>query len=318
MYNYHDPVIRQKVSEYLATSNDDDKFPTSREDLVEEFMRIESVKNIVGDNNSKDTGNMTNNVTKSNGPKDAPEILTFEDGTHGIKMKDGSYQVFVVDKKGVPTNVKHMKGYETKKKGIGLKPFKEKETGKEAVSKKEKILVKLMSKHDCSREEAKSKYVKCFKCNDSVNHWTDECTKSNDTTKSKDKSKDKTKKIKFANAYSSISLPPDDDSDASSTASNYYSKHAYVVWSKPLHGEVPYIAAFMTESERKLTSNHYKWIFDPGANINVICNDELVINIRKIEKQSANGIGGPATFTEVGDHQQRADSEPPERISSSS
>ena len=302
MYNYHDPVIRQKVSEYLATSNDDDKFPTSREDLVEEFMRIESVKNIVGDNNSKDTGNMTNNVTKSNGSKDAPEILTFEDGTHGIKMKDGSYQVFVVDKKGVPTNVKHMKGYETKKKGIGLKPFKEKETGKEAVSKKEKILVKLMNKHDCSREEAKSKYVKCFKCNDYVNHWTDECTKSNDTTKSKDKLKDKTKKIKFANAYSSISLPPDDDSDASSTASNYYSKHAYVVWSKPLHGEVPYIAAFMTESERKLTGNHYKWIFDPGANINVICNDELVINIRTIEKQSANGIGGPATFTEVGDH----------------
>ena len=95
------------------------------------------------------------------------------------------------------------------------------------MSKKEKILVKLMNKHDCSREEAKSKYVKCFKCN--------ECTKSNDTTKSKDKTKDKTKKIKFANAYSSISLAPDDDSDASSTASNYYSKHAYVVWSKPLH-----------------------------------------------------------------------------------
>ena len=134
-----------------------------------------------------------------------------------------------------------MKGYETKKKGIGLKPFKEKETGKEAVSKKEKILVKLMNKHDCSREEAKSKYVKCFKCNDYVNHWTDECTKSNDTTKSKDKLKDKTKKIKFANAYSSISLPPDDDSDASSTASNYYSKHAYVVWSKPLHGEAAWI-----------------------------------------------------------------------------
>ena len=44
-------------------------------------------------------------------------------------------------KKGVPTNAKHMKGYETKKKGIGLKPFKEKETGKEAVSKKEKILL---------------------------------------------------------------------------------------------------------------------------------------------------------------------------------
>jgi hypothetical protein len=48
-----------------------------------------------------------------------------------IKIKDGSYQVFVVDKKGVLTNVKHMKVYETKKKGIGLKPFKEKETGKE-------------------------------------------------------------------------------------------------------------------------------------------------------------------------------------------
>ena len=96
-------AIRQKFSEYLATSNDDDKFPTSREKLVEEFMRIKSVKNIVGD---KDTGNMTNNVTKSNGSKDAPEILTFEDGTHGIKIKDGSYQVFVMDKKGVPTNVK--------------------------------------------------------------------------------------------------------------------------------------------------------------------------------------------------------------------
>ena len=91
-----------------------------------------------------------------------------------------------------------------------------------------------------------------------MNHWTDECTKSNDTTKSKDKTKAKTKKIKFANVYSSILLPPDDDSDASSTASNYYSKHAYVVWSKPLHGEVPYIAAFMTESEHKLTGNHYK------------------------------------------------------------
>ena len=62
-------VIRQKVSEYLATSNDDDKFPTSRENLIEEFMRIESVKNIVGDKNSKDTGNMTNNVTKGNGPR---------------------------------------------------------------------------------------------------------------------------------------------------------------------------------------------------------------------------------------------------------
>ena len=46
-----------------------------------------------------------------------------------------------------------MKGYETKKKGIGLKPFKEKEMGKEAVSKKEKILVKLMNKHECSREK---------------------------------------------------------------------------------------------------------------------------------------------------------------------
>ena len=50
-----------------------------------------------------------------------------------------------------------------------------------------------------------------------MNHWTDECTKSNDTAKSKDKTKDKMKKIKFANAYSSISLPLDDDSDASST-----------------------------------------------------------------------------------------------------
>jgi len=29
---------------------------------------------------------------------------------------------------------------------------------------------------------------------------------------------------------------------------------------------------------------------------------KLVINIRKIEKQLANDIGGPATFTEVGDH----------------
>ena len=36
---------------------------------------------------------MTNNVTKVNGPKDAPEILTFEDGT---------YQVFVVDKRAFP------------------------------------------------------------------------------------------------------------------------------------------------------------------------------------------------------------------------
>jgi len=67
-----------------------------------------------------------------------------------------------VDKKGVPTNVKHMKGYETKKKGVGLKPFKEKEAGKGVVSKKKKILVKLMNKHDCSREEAKTKYVKGF------------------------------------------------------------------------------------------------------------------------------------------------------------
>jgi len=33
------------------------KFPFL-EDLVEEFMRIESVKNIVSDNNSKDTRNM--------------------------------------------------------------------------------------------------------------------------------------------------------------------------------------------------------------------------------------------------------------------
>jgi hypothetical protein len=47
MYYYHDPDIKQKVSEYLATSNDDDKFPTSRENLIEEFMRIESVKNII-------------------------------------------------------------------------------------------------------------------------------------------------------------------------------------------------------------------------------------------------------------------------------
>ncbi len=92
MNYYHDPVIIQKVSEYLATSNDDDKFLTSRKNLVEEFIRIASVKNIVGDNNSKDTGNMMNNVTKSNGPKDAPEILTFEDDAHGIKMKDGSYK----------------------------------------------------------------------------------------------------------------------------------------------------------------------------------------------------------------------------------
>jgi hypothetical protein len=95
-----------------------------------------------------------------------------------------------------------------------------------------------------------------------VNHWTVECTKSNDTTKSKDKSKDKTKKIKHVLNNSLMQC-----------------------W-----------------KHRKLTGNHYKWIFDPGANINVICNDELVTNIRKIEKQSANGIGGPATFTEVGDH----------------
>ena len=113
-----------------------------------------------------------------------------------------------------------------------------------------------MNKHDCSREEAKSKYVKC-------------CYYS---------------KHAYVYYYSKHV---------------YYSKHAYVVWSKPLHGEVPYIAAFITESERKLTGNHYKWIFDPGANIIVICNDELVINIRTIEKQSANGIGGPATFTEA-------------------
>ena len=54
IYHHHDPVIRQKVSEYLATLKDDDKCSTSRE----EFMRIEFVKNIVGDNNSKETGIM--------------------------------------------------------------------------------------------------------------------------------------------------------------------------------------------------------------------------------------------------------------------
>jgi hypothetical protein len=133
----------------------------------------------------------------------------------------------------------------------------------------EKIPVKLMNKHDCSREEAKTKYAKYFKCNYYVDHWTNECTQSNDTFK---------------------------------TATNNYSKHAYIVWSKLLHEEVPYIAAFITESGRKLTDNHYKWIFNLGANINVICNDELLINIRKIEKQSANDFGGPVTFTEVGDH----------------
>ena len=53
MYHYRDPVIRQMVSKYLATSNDDEKISTSREDLVDEFMRIKSVKYIVGDNNSK-------------------------------------------------------------------------------------------------------------------------------------------------------------------------------------------------------------------------------------------------------------------------
>ena len=81
-------AIRQKISEYLATSNDDDKFPTSRENLVEEFMRIESVKNIVGDNNNKDTGNMTNNVTKSNGSKDAPDTHRSING--GPKMEPSS------------------------------------------------------------------------------------------------------------------------------------------------------------------------------------------------------------------------------------
>ena len=90
-------MIRSSDKRFLV--NDDDIFLTSRENLVKEFMRIESVKNIVGDNDTKDSGNMTNNVTKSNGPKDAPEILTFEDGNHGIKMKDGSYQVIHVDKK---------------------------------------------------------------------------------------------------------------------------------------------------------------------------------------------------------------------------
>ena len=54
----------------------------------------------------------------------------------------------------------------------------------------------------------------------------------------------------------------------------------------PLHGEVPYIEAFMNESERKLTGNHYKWIFNPDTNIDVICNDELRCN----------------KLTEVGDH----------------
>ena len=47
-------------------------------------------------------------MSQSNGSKDAPEILTFEDGTHGIKMKDGSYQVFVVDKKGVPVTPQYV------------------------------------------------------------------------------------------------------------------------------------------------------------------------------------------------------------------
>jgi hypothetical protein len=57
---------------------------------------------IIVDTDHHTVDNMTNNVTISNGPKDAPEIHTFEDDTHGIKMKDGSYQVFVVDKKAFP------------------------------------------------------------------------------------------------------------------------------------------------------------------------------------------------------------------------
>jgi len=46
----------------------------------------------------------------------------------------------------------------------------------------------------------------------------------------------------------------------------------------------------MTESERKLTGNHYKWIFDPGANINVICIDELALGklVKKSKKNQQN------------------------------
>jgi hypothetical protein len=48
----------------------------------------------------------------------------------------------------------NLTGIFSKKKGIDRKLFKEKEKGKEAATKKEKILDKLMNKHDCSREEA--------------------------------------------------------------------------------------------------------------------------------------------------------------------
>jgi len=42
-------------------------------------------------------------------------------------------------KKGVPTNVKHMKGYETKKKGIGLKPFKKRKQEKKLYPRRRKF-----------------------------------------------------------------------------------------------------------------------------------------------------------------------------------
>jgi len=76
-------------------------------------------------------------------------------------------------------------------------------------------------------DKKKSKYVKYFKWKDYVNYYLN------------------------INEENQVCKCIQQQMTTFSTASNYYSKHAYVVWRKPLHGKVPYIVAFMTESEHK-------------------------------------------------------------------
>ena len=95
-------------------------------------------------------------------------------------------------------------------------------------------------------DKKKSKYVKYFKWKDYVNYWTDECTLKTNLN---------------INEENQVCKCIQQQMTTPSTASNYYSKHAYVVWSKPLHGEV-----------------QYSWLsLSINANSNAICNDEIVI-----------------------------------------
>ena len=62
------------------------------------------------------------------------------------------------------------------------------------------------------------------------------------------------------------------------------------------------LGTYSTVTQSKRVGDNLSWVLDSMANVNVACNTDLVVHIRRTDSAGLRGIGGVTKLDEIGTH----------------